>query len=315
MHDARRRHDLLPRLADEPPQPLDHWLQCGADFRIGEGESVDRDDQPARQRRRDRLVEHDTRRLGEGASVAREPPRGVGAGRLRHHTGDGKPAMRRPDSVEPAETRRHAHRAAGVGAEGGVANSGGNRGGRARGRAARHMARGARVCGRAVERVLAEDAERNFVGDGLADKGRAGVEQGLHRPGMPLRHLVGARPVGVAAAGRIPCDIEQILAGKGQTGELSARSPLDMYARTGHKSIDVVIWHVGPQSSHGIRTQYAMCTPRAHRSVGSAVRMTAASADELSRCSVCPSFSPAVCDRREIHHVNAVVRSSTAPLF
>ena len=44
-----------------------------------------------------------------------------------------------------------------------------------------------RVERRAVEGVLAEDAERDLVGDGLADQRRAGVEQALHRPGVARR--------------------------------------------------------------------------------------------------------------------------------
>ena len=100
-------------------------------------------------------------------------------------------AVRRADAVEAAEARRHAHRAAGVGAERGVAQPGGHRGGRARRRAARHAAGRADVHRRAVEGVLAQDAERDLVGDGLADQRRAGIEQRLHRPGMPASGSAG----------------------------------------------------------------------------------------------------------------------------
>ena len=69
---------------------------------------------------------------------------------------------------------------------------------------------------RAVERVLAQDAQRDLVGDGLADQRRAGIEQRLHRPGMPCRHRMRARPVVIAAAGRMAGDIEQVLRREGE---------------------------------------------------------------------------------------------------
>jgi hypothetical protein len=55
--------------------------------------------------------------------------------------------------------------------------------------------------------------------------------------------------------------VEQILGRKTQTGKRSPRPPLDMNARTGHKGVDVVIWHIEPQSSDGIGGQNAICTP------------------------------------------------------
>src|SRR5437588_11154852 len=102
------------------------------------------------------------------------------------------------------------------------------------------MARGARVCGRAVERVLAEDAERNFVGDGLADQLGAGVEQGLHRPGMPGRDRVAARPIRVAAAGRTTGDIEQVLGREAEAREGPARFSLDAKLLTRDEGTDLV---------------------------------------------------------------------------
>jgi hypothetical protein len=60
----------------------------------------------------------------------------------------------------------------------------------------------------------------------------------------------------------MPGDIEQILGSESQTGKRSARPPLDTNARTGHKGIDFVIWHLGPQSSDGIGGQPAICTPK-----------------------------------------------------
>src|SRR4029077_2572691 len=54
----------------------------------------------------------------------------------------------------------------------------------------------------------------------------------------------------------------QILGGKGQPGKRPAQPPLNMDARTGHKGIDVVFWHVGPQRSDGIGGPMAICTPK-----------------------------------------------------
>ena len=93
-----------------------------------------------------------------------------------------------------------------------------------------------RIERRAVEGVLAEDAERHLVGDGLADQGRAGIEQPLHGPGVARRDRILPRPVRVAAAGRMPGDVEQILGGEGQAGERTVRRTGDAQAgrrRTG----------------------------------------------------------------------------------
>ena len=84
--------------------------------------------------------------------------------------------MRRADAIKAAETRRHANRAARIGTERGVADPGGDGRGRAGRRAAGHPVRGPRIDRRAVERILADDAERDLVGDGLADQCRAAVE-------------------------------------------------------------------------------------------------------------------------------------------
>src|SRR5208337_302023 len=101
------------------------------------------------------------------------------------------------------------------------------------GGAARHPVGRPAVDRRAEERVLADDTERDLVGDGLADQCRSGIEQALDRPGMPRWYRVRARPVGIAAAGRMTGDIEQILGRKSEARERPARPPLDMNARTG----------------------------------------------------------------------------------
>ena len=101
---------------------VDHRLQRRGGLGIGEARRR-RPRRPAGvgKLRRDRLAEHHRRDAGEGVGVAREPAGRVRARRLRHHAGEVEPAVRRPDAVEPAEARRHPHRAAGVGAERGVA--------------------------------------------------------------------------------------------------------------------------------------------------------------------------------------------------
>ena len=90
---------------------------------------------------------------------------------------------------------------------------------RARGRAPR-------VERRAVERVLAEDAERHLVGDRLADQRGPGVEQRLHGPGVPRGHRMVPRPVRIAAAGRMARDVEEVLRGEGEAGQRTVRPAL-----------------------------------------------------------------------------------------
>src|SRR5438270_5753556 len=102
------------------------------------------------------------------------------------------------------------------------------------------MARGAWVHGCAVERVLPENAERHLVGDRLADQIGAGIEQSLHGPGVAFGNRVGARPIRVAAAGRMASDIEQILRRKGQSGERAAGAALDAKFLPRDKGADIV---------------------------------------------------------------------------
>src|SRR5205807_2429224 len=82
-------------------------------------------EEPARKLVGDRLAKHDRRDSREGVGVAREPAGRVGGRRLRHHARDIDAAMRRADAVKPAKARRHAYRAAGGGAERGVAEGAG----------------------------------------------------------------------------------------------------------------------------------------------------------------------------------------------
>ena len=85
-------------------------------------------------------------------------------------------------------------------------------------------------------RVLAENAERHFVGDRLAHDRGAGIEQGLHDPCVTGRRWGEARPVGIAATGRHTGDVDQILDRETKAGERPRRRTRHMRARARHKS-------------------------------------------------------------------------------
>src|SRR5215475_9300520 len=108
------------------------------------------------------------------------------------------------------------------------------------------MSRRSRVDSGAVERVLAEDAERDLVGDRLADQRAAGIEQPLYRPGVSARHRVGARPVRIAATGRMASDIEQILGCECQPRERTAGATLDTKALLRHEGAEIFCHHRPP---------------------------------------------------------------------
>ena len=99
---------------------------------------------------------------------------------------------------------------------------------------------------RAVEGVLAEDPERDLVGDRLADQRRAGVEQALDRPGMARRDRMLSRPVRVAAAGRVAGDVEEILGGERQPGERAAGSSGDSHRWPGDEGSGHEGWGTTP---------------------------------------------------------------------
>ena len=160
------------------------------------------------------------------------------------------PPMRRPDAVKAAKARRHAHRAAGIGAEREIAGPGGHGRGRSARRAAGHAAGRRRVHRRAVMRVLAQDAERDFVGDGLADHRGAGIEQGLHHPCMTRRALERQRgqsglppPVGT------PATSIRSLTAKAEAGERPAAAPGTCVRGPGTKASVEVMRPSGPASA------------------------------------------------------------------
>ena len=98
-----------------------------------------------------------------------EPADRVGTRRLHGDAGEIQAAVGGPDAEQSTETRRHPHRSAAIGAQREVARPARHRGGRAAGGAAGHAVGGGRVARRSVMGVLAEDAERHFVGDCFSD--------------------------------------------------------------------------------------------------------------------------------------------------
>ena len=152
--------------------------------------------------------------------------------------------MCRPDAIKAAEARGHAHRAAGVGAERGIADPGRDRRRRTRRGAARHPAGSADIDRRAVEGILAQDAERDLVRYGLADQGGAGIEQRLDSPGILCGDRPTGRPVVIAAAGRRARHVEQVFGSEGQARKRPARLALDSRPRAGHERTDFIT-HAG----------------------------------------------------------------------
>ena len=135
---AGRGQELLAHVPHQAREPAHHRPQRRRGLVVREAEGVGRDHETRRQLRRGRLAQQHLGDARERVGVAGEPPGGVGAGRLAHHAAQVEPAVGRPDAVEAAEARRHAHRSAGVGAERGVAEALGHRRGRARRGAAGH---------------------------------------------------------------------------------------------------------------------------------------------------------------------------------
>src|SRR5690242_14814596 len=66
-----------------------------------------------------------------------------------------------------------------------------------------------------------------FIADGLAGDGRAGVEDFLHRGAAARRRGVRGEPVRIAAAGALAYDIIHVLHHRAQPGERPARRALD----------------------------------------------------------------------------------------
>ena len=165
-----------------------HRPQRDGHVRIGESERIDGDDEPGRQRSRGSARPaarwRHARRSRRRGRTSRWCPNSAPAAACRR----GRGARASAECRRGRRSSRARAPTAGVGAKCGVAQTGRHRRGGAGRRAARHTIRRAGVERRAVECVLTQDTQGDLVGDGLADQRRAGVEQRLHRPGVPGRH-------------------------------------------------------------------------------------------------------------------------------
>jgi hypothetical protein len=130
--------------------------------------------------------------------------------------------VRGAQPVEAAVARRHAHRAACVGAEREVSEAARDQRRRAARRAAGDVVRRTRIERRAVEVVLADQAEGELVGDRPADGARARGEQQFDAHRVGHRGRMRVAPVRVAAAGPAAGDVDQVLDAEGPAGERSA---------------------------------------------------------------------------------------------
>ncbi len=68
-------------------------------------------------------------------------------------------------------------------------------------------------------RVHAFQAECQFVGDGLSAQCRTGRQQGFHRGRRGHRAALSLQPVGVAATGSYPGNVDQVLYGERQSAK------------------------------------------------------------------------------------------------
>ena len=159
--------------------------------------------------------------------ATREPADGVEAARQRHDAVAIDRIVRRPDAEDAVQGGRNPHRAAGVAAQRKIDHAVANRRGRAAGRAAGNPVGRHRVARRTIVEVLTVEAEGEFIGDGLAQHIRAGVEQRLHHGRMARGRLMGGEPIGIAAASHPAGDVEDVLHRKGQALQRAARGAGD----------------------------------------------------------------------------------------
>ena len=179
--------------------------------------------------------------------------------------------MRRPDAEQATEAGRHADRTAGIRPQGKVANPASHRRRGSAGRPARHPIRRAWIDRRAGVGVFPQDPQRHLVRRGLADDAGTGLQQPVHDPGMRSRYRVCPLPVRIAAAGRHPGNVDQILDREGQAIERAPRLSPDRTARTGNERVQGILRHVGLamrltwaatiRHPCGIRTQDCICRP------------------------------------------------------
>ena len=132
--------------------------------------------------------------------------------------------MAGPEAVHAAEGGGHPHRAACIGAQGEVDQTGGDGHRRAAGGAARQSARAGRILRRAVVCVGAFQAEGEFVADRASRHAGAGRQQ----PGR-------GEPVRITAAGGLPGHVDQVFYGEAQAVERSAAAGGELGAGTGQE--------------------------------------------------------------------------------
>ena len=189
------------------------------DFRIGFRKGVIEHDQVRDFRRGRSAAEQHAAHFAERARSVREPAGDIEGRRHVHRAGEIDAAMRGADAIEPAERGRHPDRTAGIAADRDIAGAGSRRRCRAARRAAGQAAGRARIVRRAVMRVDAGDAVEEFVADGLAGDGGAGIEQLLHDACVLRRGRLRCEPVRIAAAGALAFDVIHVLDRDGQPGE------------------------------------------------------------------------------------------------
>ncbi len=152
-------------------------------------------------------------------------------------------------AIKPTERRRHADRAARVGAQREIAHGSRNRRGGPAGRSAGHVAASARVHRLAVMRVGAEQAVEELIADGDAGAGRTGLKQPRDRGRRLTRRVCMLIEVRIAVGDLASRDGEHVLDGKGEPFERAvARARKRRLERMRHESVDgIVAW----EGDHG----------------------------------------------------------------
>ena len=93
---------------------------------------------------------------------------------------------------------------------------------------------------RAVMLVLAFQAEGEFVGDRLADQGRAGAQQAIDGERRLRRRLLSAGPMRIAAAGHVSGDVQKVLGDEGEAVERARSQRRQACPGTGNEGAVVV---------------------------------------------------------------------------
>ena len=215
-------------------------LQDSRRLGLGQRKGVGSQQQPGRRWRRRRRSEQALCTKLQMGGVAGEQADRVVARREADDAVQRDAAMAGTPAEQAAEARGNAHRAAGVGAQAkiGEARRDGD-GGTARRAAGQAIGR-ARICRRAVMFVLAFQAEGQFVGDRLADQGRAGAQQAIDGRRRLRRRLLPAGPMRVAAAGHVSGDVQKVLGDEGEAIERARSQRRQACPGTGNEGAVVV---------------------------------------------------------------------------